>query len=52
VFNLGVIDPAPMRRFVTEDANIHRGIGTTIGVMYGDRQIGPSGSISTARTEM
>ena len=42
----GVIDRAPMQRFVTEDANIRQGIGTTGVVMFGDRQIGPSGAIT------
>ena len=41
--DLGVIDPGPMQRFVTEDAYIHRGIGMTGGVRYGDCLIGPSG---------
>jgi hypothetical protein len=45
----GIIDPAPMRRFVTEDAYIRNGIGTTGGVMYGDRQIGPSGTLMRVR---
>jgi hypothetical protein len=42
----GVIDAAPMRRFVTEDAYILRGIATTGTVKFGDRQIGPSGVVS------
>jgi hypothetical protein len=42
----GVIDPAPMQRFLTEDANIHQGLGTTGGIKYGGRLIGPSGAIS------
>ena len=40
---LGVIDPAPMQRFVTEDAYIRQGIGTTGRVIYrrqADRAIG------------
>ena len=41
-----LIDRAPMQRFVTEDANIRQGIGTTGVVMFGDRQIGPSGAIT------
>jgi peptidoglycan hydrolase-like protein with peptidoglycan-binding domain len=39
------VDPAPMKRFVTEDAYIHQGIGTTAVVMYDNHQIGPSGAI-------
>jgi hypothetical protein len=42
----GVIDPAPMQRFVTEDAYIHWGFATAAEVTFGDRQIGPSGAIS------
>ncbi len=45
----GVIDPAPMERFVTEDAYIRQGIGTTGSVLYGDKQIGPSGVIIEVR---
>ena len=45
VSDLGVFDPAPMRRFVTEDVYIHQALGMTEAVRYGDRQIGPSGNI-------
>lgn len=44
----GVIDPAPMERFVTEDVYIRQGIGTTGSVKYGDKQIGPSGAVADA----
>jgi hypothetical protein len=37
------VDPSPIERFVTEDANIRTGIGTTASVRYGDREIGPGG---------
>jgi hypothetical protein len=47
----GVVDPASMRRFITEDAYIRRGLGTTLNVRYGDRQIGPSGAISDGAEE-
>ena len=50
--DLSVIDPVPMQRFVTDDAYIHKGIGTTGGVMYGDKQIGPSGAIANASAKM
>jgi hypothetical protein len=43
--NLNITDPTPIRRYVTEDAYIRRGIGTTDSIMYGDRQIGPSGAL-------
>ncbi|HEY9431906.1 MAG TPA: neuraminidase-like domain-containing protein [Blastocatellia bacterium] len=46
----GVTAPAPMRQFVTEDAYIRRGIGTTGSVIYGDRQIVPSGAILNNKT--
>jgi hypothetical protein len=43
-------DPAPMVRYVTEDAYIHRGIGSPGTVRFGDKEIGPAGSrIRTAR---
>jgi hypothetical protein len=47
--DLGVMDPAAMQRFVTEDAYIRQGIGATGGVTYGDRQIGPSGAIPNGK---
>ncbi len=49
--DLGVVNPAPMQRLVTEDAYIRQGLGTTRNVKYGDRQIGPSGAISTSSIE-
>lgn len=49
--DLGLVDPAPMQRLVTEDAYIRQGLGTTRNIMYGDRQIGPSGAISTSSVE-
>ena len=48
--NLGVIDPAPIQRFVTEDAYIRQGIGTTGSVIYGAREIGPSGAALNTKT--
>lgn len=44
----GVVDPAPMQRFLSEDAYIRQGIGTTGVVTFGDKQIGPSGAMSIA----
>jgi hypothetical protein len=41
----GVMNIAPMQMFVTEDAYIRRGIGSTGSVTYGEKQIGPSGAI-------
>jgi hypothetical protein len=38
-----------MQRFITEDAYIHRGIGTTDSVKYGDSDIGPSGALPDVR---
>jgi len=48
--NPGIVDPALMRRFVTEDVYIHKAIGTTRGVLYGGKRIGPSGVITNFRT--
>ncbi len=42
----GVIDASRMKRFVTEDAYINRGLATTSNVTYGDFEIGPSGAVS------
>jgi hypothetical protein len=41
----GVVDPAPIRRLLSDDVYIHRGIGTGAVVKYGDQEIGPSGAI-------
>jgi hypothetical protein len=46
----GVTDPAPVRQFVSEDAYIRHGIGTTGSVIYGDRQIVPSGAALNTKT--
>lgn len=43
--DFGVVNPDPLRRFITEDANIHRAIGTTGDVKFGDVLIGPQGAI-------
>jgi hypothetical protein len=42
----GTVDPAAMRRFVTEDAYIRRGIGTSGTVRFGEVEIGPAGGLS------
>ena len=47
--NLGIIDPPPLQQLVTEDINIHRAIGTTAVVRYGNLKIGPSGAIMKAQ---
>jgi len=44
--NTGLVDPAPMERFVTEDAYISKGLGTLGTVSFGGLQIGPSGALS------
>jgi hypothetical protein len=45
----GVVDPYPVERFVTEDANIRTGIGTIATVRYGEQEIGPKGVLSVAQ---
>jgi hypothetical protein len=47
----GAVDPAPMQRFITEDAYIRRGLPITRNVQYGNRQIGPAGAISNGSAE-
>lgn len=42
---LGVTNPDPMRRFLSEDAFIHQGIGALGNVLFGGRLIGPAGLI-------
>jgi hypothetical protein len=48
--NPSIVDQAPMLRFVTEDAYIRQGIGTTGVVTFGEKQIGPSGAIRDVRS--
>lgn len=48
----GVIDSATIQRFVTEDAYIRQGIGTTGSVMFGDKKIGPSGAIADVQAKI
>jgi len=43
--DIGIYKGDAVQRFVTEDANINVGIGSVGSVTYGDRQIGPGGSI-------
>ncbi len=43
--NPGFIDPVPVQRFITEDAYLSQALGTTGSVLYGERNIGPSGLI-------
>lgn len=40
--------PSLVKQFVTEDAYIHRAIGNTSGVPYGDQMVYPSGTYSPA----
>ena len=43
--NPGAIDPAPISRYITEDAYIRQGLATSATVQYGGVEIGPSGAI-------
>lgn len=48
----GVTDPYPIERYVTEDAYIHRGLGSLGTVRYGDNEIGLGGSqVKSIRTK-
>jgi Neuraminidase-like domain/Salmonella virulence plasmid 28.1kDa A protein len=40
-----MLDPAPLQRFVTEDAYIKKGIVTTGTIRYGDKDIGLTGTL-------
>jgi hypothetical protein len=42
----GVTDPSPLEYLVTEDAYISHGIGTMGTVTYGEKEIGPMGSVT------
>jgi hypothetical protein len=41
----GFVDPSPMQRFVTEDAYIQTGIGSSGSVRYDGLAIGPAGAL-------
>jgi hypothetical protein len=41
----GAVETAPMQRFVTEDAYISKGLGSSGAVRFGNRKIAASGSI-------
>jgi hypothetical protein len=41
-----------MRRFVTEDAYIRRGIGAGGAVRFGDREIGPAGALANFQSNI
>ncbi|MER3423935.1 MAG: PA14 domain-containing protein,virulence plasmid 28 protein, partial [Nitrospiraceae bacterium] len=48
----GTINPSPVERYVTEDAYIQRGIGTSGTVRYGEKEIGVAGSqVTRLRTK-
>ena len=44
--DIGVSNPNPVRQFMSVDANIRQGLGTTGSVRFGDRLIGPAGGFS------
>ena len=43
--NPGTADPAPISRYITEDAYIRQGLATSATVQYGGVEIGPSGAL-------
>jgi peptidoglycan hydrolase-like protein with peptidoglycan-binding domain len=43
--NPGAVDPAPIARYITEDAYIRQGLATSATVQYGGVEIGPSGAL-------
>lgn len=44
--DFGVVDPSPIEQFVSTDIYIHKGIGATGTVDYGETTIGPAGGLS------
>ena len=40
----GVVDPSPLASFLREDRYVHRIVGTTGTIKFGDRLIGPAGA--------
>jgi len=47
----GLVDLSPMERFVSEDAYIRTGIGSSGTVHYGGLEIGPAGALSNQRLQ-
>jgi hypothetical protein len=45
----GLVDIAPIERFVSQDTYIKRALGSGGAVQFGDKPIGPSGRIVTQR---
>jgi len=45
----GIMNTAPIERFVSEDAYINKGIGTTNNIQYGGVEIGPRGKIGSSQ---
>jgi hypothetical protein len=41
----GIVDPAPIKRFITEDAYIKQALGTISTVRFGEKKMGPAGAI-------
>jgi peptidoglycan hydrolase-like protein with peptidoglycan-binding domain len=48
---VGVVDPAPFKMLVSEDAAIRAAIGSTAVVKFGGRQIGPLGAVGAGAVE-
>ncbi|HEX4962204.1 MAG TPA: neuraminidase-like domain-containing protein [Thermoanaerobaculia bacterium] len=48
--NLGLVEPSPIERFVSEDAYIRTGLGTTASVRFGKQEIGPAGVLPDRRS--
>jgi hypothetical protein len=45
----GLVDRSPIERFVSEDAYIRTGLGTTASVRFGGLKIGPAGALPNQR---
>jgi Neuraminidase-like domain/Salmonella virulence plasmid 28.1kDa A protein len=45
----GPVDPASIRRLVSEDAYISKGIATTLGVTFNGRPVGPAGTANIGK---
>jgi hypothetical protein len=48
----GIVDPSPLERFVSEDANIRTTISTGPVVRFGDREIGPAGELANRQMSL
>jgi Neuraminidase-like domain len=47
----GVLDSASVQRFLSEDANIRHGLGSSGSIKFGEQDIGPAGAIGSLKAK-